>query len=43
VLALAFGVLIACLVIFGSLWIMANLDRNMMPRAGDADADVKLS
>jgi cytochrome o ubiquinol oxidase operon protein cyoD len=33
VLALAFGVLIACLVIFGSLWIMANLDRNMMPAA----------
>jgi cytochrome o ubiquinol oxidase operon protein cyoD len=31
VLALAFGVLIACLVIFGSLWIMANLDHNMMP------------
>jgi cytochrome o ubiquinol oxidase subunit IV len=31
VLALAFGVLIACLVIFGSLWIMANLNHNMMP------------
>jgi cytochrome o ubiquinol oxidase operon protein cyoD len=30
VLALAFGVLIACLIIFGSLWIMANLDHNMM-------------
>ena len=30
VLALAFGILIACLVIFGSLWIMANLDRNML-------------
>jgi cytochrome o ubiquinol oxidase operon protein cyoD len=34
VLALAFGILIACLVIFGSLWIMANLDRNMLPCTG---------
>jgi cytochrome o ubiquinol oxidase operon protein cyoD len=33
VLALAFGILVACLVIFGSLWIMANLNRNMMPPA----------
>ncbi|MFL6600251.1 MAG: cytochrome o ubiquinol oxidase subunit IV [Steroidobacteraceae bacterium] len=33
VLALAFGILIACLVIFGSLWIMANLNHNMMPAA----------
>jgi cytochrome o ubiquinol oxidase subunit IV len=31
VLALAFGILIACLVIFGSLWIMANLNHNMLP------------
>jgi cytochrome o ubiquinol oxidase subunit IV len=31
VLALAFGVLIVFLVIGGSLWIMANLNRNMMP------------
>jgi cytochrome o ubiquinol oxidase operon protein cyoD len=31
VLALAFGVLIVVLVIGGSLWIMANLDANMMP------------
>ncbi len=31
VLALAFGTLIVILVIGGSLWIMANLDRNMMP------------
>ncbi len=29
VLALAFGVLIAVLVIFGSLWIMAHLDQQM--------------
>jgi cytochrome o ubiquinol oxidase operon protein cyoD len=31
VLALAFGVLIVILVMGGSLWIMANLNRNMMP------------
>ena len=31
VLALAFGVLIACLVIFGSLWIMDHLNHNMLP------------
>src|SRR6267142_2490345 len=31
VLALAFGVLIVFLVIAGSLWIMANLNHNMMP------------
>ncbi len=31
VLALAFGVLIVVLLIGGSLWIMANLNRNMMP------------
>jgi cytochrome o ubiquinol oxidase subunit IV len=31
VLALAFGTLIVCLLIFGSLWIMANLNHNMMP------------
>jgi cytochrome o ubiquinol oxidase operon protein cyoD len=30
VLALAFGVLIVALIIVGSLWIMASLDRNMM-------------
>jgi cytochrome o ubiquinol oxidase operon protein cyoD len=33
VLALAFGVLIVTLVVSGSLWIMANLDSNMMPMA----------
>jgi len=33
VLALAFGVLIVALVIFGSLWIMSNLNANMMPDA----------
>jgi cytochrome o ubiquinol oxidase operon protein cyoD len=31
VLALAFGVLIVVLVVGGSLWIMANLNQNMMP------------
>jgi cytochrome o ubiquinol oxidase operon protein cyoD len=33
VLALAFGVLIVFLVIIGSLWIMTNLNDNMMPPA----------
>jgi cytochrome o ubiquinol oxidase operon protein cyoD len=32
-LALAFGVLIVILVIGGSLWIMTNLNHNMMPMA----------
>jgi cytochrome o ubiquinol oxidase operon protein cyoD len=31
VMALAFGLLIVLLVISGSLWIMANLNHNMMP------------
>jgi cytochrome o ubiquinol oxidase operon protein cyoD len=31
VLALAFGVLIVGLVVFGSVWIMDHLDANMMP------------
>ena len=31
VLALAFGVLIVMLLMGGSLWIMANLNHNMMP------------
>jgi cytochrome o ubiquinol oxidase operon protein cyoD len=34
VLALAFGVLIVFLVVAGSLWIMTNLNANMMPSAG---------
>jgi cytochrome o ubiquinol oxidase operon protein cyoD len=33
VLALAFGVLIVFLVVVGSLWIMTNLNDNMMPAA----------
>jgi cytochrome o ubiquinol oxidase operon protein cyoD len=31
VLALAFGILIVFLIIAGSLWIMANLNQNMLP------------
>ena len=31
VLALAFGILIVFLVVAGSLWIMSNLNENMMP------------
>jgi cytochrome o ubiquinol oxidase subunit IV len=31
VIALAFGVLIVTLIVAGSLWIMANLDTNMLP------------
>jgi len=31
VLALAFGVLIVFLVMIGTIWIMANMDANMMP------------
>jgi cytochrome o ubiquinol oxidase operon protein cyoD len=31
VLALAFGLLIVMLLVFGSLWIMSNLNRNMLP------------
>ena len=33
VLALAFGILIVFLVVAGSLWIMSNLNDNMMPPA----------
>lgn len=31
VLALAFGVLIVCLIVFGSLWVMIHLNNNLMP------------
>ena len=31
ILALAFGVLIVCLVVFGSLWVMLHLNHNLMP------------
>jgi cytochrome o ubiquinol oxidase operon protein cyoD len=33
ILALAFGVLIVILVVAGSLWIMTDLNANMMPPA----------
>jgi cytochrome o ubiquinol oxidase operon protein cyoD len=36
VLALAFGVLIVGLIIFGSIWIMGHLNHNMMPMNGPA-------
>jgi len=35
ILALAFGVLIVFLVITGSIWIIANLNANMMPMSGN--------
>lgn len=31
ILALAFGILIVMLLVFGSLWIMFNLNQNMLP------------
>jgi cytochrome o ubiquinol oxidase subunit IV len=31
ILALAFGILIVCIVVFGSLWIMDHLNRTMPP------------
>jgi cytochrome o ubiquinol oxidase operon protein cyoD len=31
ILALAFGVLIVCLLVFGSLWVMSHLNQTMMP------------
>jgi cytochrome o ubiquinol oxidase subunit IV len=31
VMALAFGVLIVCLVVFGSIWVMMHLNQNMAP------------
>ena len=36
VLALAFGMLIAGLVVFGSLWIMQHLNQNLMPPSPQA-------
>jgi cytochrome o ubiquinol oxidase operon protein cyoD len=37
VVALAFGVLIVTLVVSGSLWIMANLNTNMLPASAIMD------
>jgi cytochrome o ubiquinol oxidase operon protein cyoD len=30
-LALGFGILIVCLIVFGSLWVMSHLNHNMVP------------
>jgi len=35
VLALAFGVLVVCLVVFGSIWVMIHMNANMMPMPMD--------
>jgi len=35
VLALAFGVLIVCLIVFGSIWVMIHMNQNMMPMPMD--------
>ena len=35
VLALAFGVLIVCLVVFGSIWVMIHMNQNMLPMPMD--------
>lgn len=35
VMALAFGVLIVCLVVFGSIWAMTHLSQNMLPLSTD--------
>jgi cytochrome o ubiquinol oxidase subunit IV len=34
VLALAFGVLIVFVLVFGTVWVMANMNKNMMPMLG---------
>ncbi len=31
VMALAFGVLIVCLIVFGSIWVMTHMNQHMMP------------
>jgi hypothetical protein len=31
ILALAFGIFIVCLVVFGSVWIMGHLNHHLMP------------
>jgi cytochrome o ubiquinol oxidase operon protein cyoD len=41
VLALAFGVLVVGLVVVGSIWIMSNLNRNMMPMPVDRMIDMQ--
>lgn len=34
VLALAFGLVIVCLIVFGTIWVMHQMDHNMMPALG---------
>jgi cytochrome o ubiquinol oxidase subunit IV len=41
VLALAFGVLVVFLLIVGSLWIMSNMNHNMMPMPMDQMMDMQ--
>jgi cytochrome o ubiquinol oxidase subunit IV len=35
VMALAFGVLIVCVIVFGSIWVMIHMNQNMMPMPMD--------
>jgi cytochrome o ubiquinol oxidase subunit IV len=35
IMALAFGVLTVCLVVFGSIWVMIHMNQNMMPMPMD--------
>jgi cytochrome o ubiquinol oxidase operon protein cyoD len=37
VVALAFGVLIVTLIVCGSLWIMVNLNTNMLPQSASME------
>jgi cytochrome o ubiquinol oxidase subunit IV len=36
VLALAFGLLIVCIIVFGTIWVMHQMDHNMMPLSSAA-------
>lgn len=36
ILALAFGVLIVCLIVFGSVWVMSHLSHNMNPMISES-------
>jgi cytochrome o ubiquinol oxidase operon protein cyoD len=40
-LALAFGVLIVSLVFFGSIWVMAHMNQNMLPMRALLDMHVR--
>jgi cytochrome o ubiquinol oxidase operon protein cyoD len=41
VMALAFGVLIVCLVVFGSIWVMTHMNQNMMQMPTDTLLQMK--